>query len=132
MTLFRYSILAVTFAAALGAAGAANAADKDERTDPMARHCTNDPDLASDTYEYLQDCPAAAGLLNRTGQWEAGERGAMTTPGARGNMDTPSTAGQGSIMGRPSAPGGSSTGTPSAPGGSSMGTPSAPSGGKAN
>ncbi len=155
MTLFRYSILAVTVAAAIGTAGSASAADNPAQRDPTARYCTNDPDLASDLYEYLQDCPAAQGLLNRAGQWEAVERGAVTTPGAvndpgrpsdvgrSGTMKTPDTTGQGSTVRKPnapgdptgtakttpSAPGGAPMGTPGAPGGAPMGTPSAPSGG---
>ena len=128
MTLFRYSILAVTLAASMGSAGIVHAADsnKDDDDRPGVRRCTNDPNMASDLYEYLEKCPAAQGVLNQAGQWEAARAGA-----AADTVKTPSTAGQGSSMTTPSAPRGTGIGTPSATGGSSMGNPSAPSGGGA-
>jgi hypothetical protein len=121
---FRYSILAVAVAATMGA-GITHAADraKDDDDRPGVRRCTNDPNMANDLYEYLQDCPAAQGLLNSSGQWVAVEKG-------RG-IGTPANPG-GPAMGTPSNPGGPGMGTPSAPGGGAMSTPSAPKAGKAN
>lgn len=112
MTQFRSSILAIAFV--VGMSSAAGAADRHDREDPSVRHCTNDPKLANDLYEYLQNCPAAQGLLNQSGQWVAVEHGSMATPSTAGqgsHMTTPGTAGQGGTMGTPSAPGGSSMST---------------------
>ncbi|MGE0667136.1 MAG: hypothetical protein AB7O49_11325 [Sphingomonadales bacterium] len=121
MSTIRRSLIAVTFAAAVGAGGAVQAADRDKDDDrPGVRHCTNDPDLASDLYEYLEDCPAAQGMLNRSGAWVAVERGAPDMPGS---------AGRSPDMTAPGAPGGASMGTPGAPDstGPATGTRSAPS-----
>ncbi|MEN3975757.1 hypothetical protein [Emcibacter sp. SYSU 3D8] len=107
MSPFRVTMFAAACALTMGAGTYVHAADRTTDDDrPGVRHCTNDPDLASDLYEYLQDCPAAQGVLNRSGAWVAVERDADGTPGA---------AGRAGDVNRPSAPDGTSMGSPSAP-----------------
>lgn len=118
MPSFRYAILA----AACVLAVTAGAQARDDRKDdpPDARYCTNDPSLATDLYEYLQDCPAAQAMLNSSGSWVAVERGTGPSPGMAPspspspvtmppNTTSPSTTSPG--MTGPAAPSGAAGGT---------------------
>ena len=124
MSSFRYAILA----AACVLAVTAGAQARDDRKDdpPDARYCTNDPSLANNLYEYLQDCPAAQAMLNSSDSWVAVQRGTGPSPGM---APAPSSPSPGTTSPGMTSPGTTSPGTTS-PGVTSPGVtgPAAPSG----